>query len=41
MVEDNIYGLNVPIETLFKPGVGITPEEVAEKAKSLLAGKEA
>lgn len=41
LVKDNIYGLNVPIETLFKPGVGITPEEVAEKAKSLLAGKEA
>ncbi|MGB9793278.1 MAG: transketolase C-terminal domain-containing protein, partial [Thermacetogeniaceae bacterium] len=41
MVKENIYGLDVPIETLLRPGVGITPEEVAEKAKAVLAGKEA
>lgn len=42
IVKDNIYGLNVPIETLLRPGVGITPEEVAEKAKAVLAaGREA
>ncbi|HHW39619.1 MAG TPA: ferredoxin oxidoreductase [Syntrophomonadaceae bacterium] len=41
IVQDNLYGLNVPIKTLLRPGVGITPEEIAEKAKALLAGKEA
>ncbi len=41
IVKDNLYGLNIPIKTLLRPGVGITPEEIAEKAKALLAGKEA
>jgi 2-oxoglutarate ferredoxin oxidoreductase subunit alpha len=41
IVKDALYGMNVPIKTIFKPGVGITPEEITEKCQSLLAGKEA
>lgn len=41
IVKDNIYGLNVPIATLLRPGVGITPEEVSAKCRELLAGEEA
>lgn len=40
IVKDNIYGLDVPIATLLRPGVGITPEEVKAKCKELLAGEE-
>jgi 2-oxoglutarate ferredoxin oxidoreductase subunit alpha len=40
IVKDNIYGLNVPIATLLRPGVGITPEEVKAKCGELLAGEE-
>jgi 2-oxoglutarate ferredoxin oxidoreductase subunit alpha len=40
LVLENLYGSGVPVRTLFRPGVGITPEEVAEKCRALLAGKE-
>lgn len=36
LVKQAIYGIETPIEGLFKPGVGITAEEVEEKVKSLL-----
>ncbi len=41
LVLENLYGSNVPVRTLFRPGVGITPEEVNEECRALLAGKEA
>lgn len=41
LVKDSLYGMNVPISTMLKPGVGITPEEVEEEARRLLKGKEA
>ncbi|EHQ87268.1 2-oxoacid:ferredoxin oxidoreductase subunit alpha [Desulfosporosinus youngiae] len=34
LVTQSIYGQTVPIETLFKPGVGITSEEIVEKLKT-------
>ncbi len=40
MVKDNIYGLDVPIAALLRPGVGITPEEVKAKCEELLGEKE-
>lgn len=41
IVKDNIYGLNIPVVTMLRPGVGITPEEVSAKCRELLAGEEA
>lgn len=41
IVKENLYGLNVPIRTYLRPGVGITPEEIIDECKALLAGKEA
>lgn len=41
LVRENLYGSFVPLKTLLRPGVGITPEEVRETAIPLLAGKEA
>lgn len=35
LVKDAIYGSTVKLEYLFKPGVGVTVEEVVAKAKSL------
>ncbi|HZW83196.1 MAG TPA: transketolase C-terminal domain-containing protein [Candidatus Deferrimicrobium sp.] len=35
LVKDAIYGLTVPIETLFKPGVGITSEEIIDRIQGL------
>lgn len=32
VVKQNLYGLTVPIDGLFKPGMGITSEEIALKA---------
>jgi len=40
LVKENLYGVNVPIKKMFRPGVGITPEEVKEECLALLAGKE-
>lgn len=40
IVRDNLYGMDVPIKTLLKPGVGLTPEEIGELAGALLSGKE-
>lgn len=34
LVTQNIYGQTVPIDTLFKPGVGITSEEMIEKLRT-------
>jgi len=36
MVKENLYGLTTPIESLLKPGVGITNDEIVAKAKGLL-----
>ena len=36
MVRDNLYGETVPIETLLKPAMGISPEEIIKRAKELL-----
>ena len=35
LVRENLYGITTPIETLLKPGVGITAEEVIQKVKTL------
>ncbi len=35
LVKDAAYGLTVPIETLFKPGMGVTSEEIVDKIKGL------
>ncbi|HHY36730.1 MAG TPA: ferredoxin oxidoreductase [Firmicutes bacterium] len=40
LVKEALYGLAVPLCTLLRPGVGITAEEVQEKARTLLTGKE-
>lgn len=34
LVTQSIYGETIPIDTLFKPGVGITSEELVEKLKT-------
>jgi 2-oxoglutarate ferredoxin oxidoreductase subunit alpha len=36
LVTDAIYGKTTPIEPFFKPGVGITPEEITDRIKTLL-----
>ncbi|MDA8234474.1 MAG: ferredoxin oxidoreductase [Clostridia bacterium] len=36
LVLNEIYGLTTPIETLLKPGVGVTSEEIVTRIKSLL-----
>jgi len=36
LVKDSIYGCSAEIVSLFKPGVGITAEEVSAKVKSIL-----
>ncbi|MGI6576154.1 MAG: ferredoxin oxidoreductase [bacterium] len=36
-VKEALYGLNVPIYTLLRPGVGITSAEVQEKVRALLS----
>jgi 2-oxoglutarate ferredoxin oxidoreductase subunit alpha len=43
LVKENLYGGNcsVPIKTILRPGVGITPEEVTETCTALLDGREA
>ena len=35
MVKEQLYGLSVPVEDYFRPGQGITVEEVVEKVKTL------
>ena len=35
LVKDATYGSTVPLEYLFKPGVGVTSEEVIEKVKGM------
>jgi len=35
LVTQSIYGQTVPIDTLFKPGVGITSEEMVEKLRTI------
>ncbi|MFZ5641054.1 MAG: transketolase C-terminal domain-containing protein, partial [Bacillota bacterium] len=35
LIKDDIYGSTVKLEYLFKPGVGVTAEEVVAKVKSL------
>lgn len=37
MVRDALYGVTTPIETLLKPGVGVTPEEIVQAALRILA----
>jgi 2-oxoglutarate ferredoxin oxidoreductase subunit alpha len=39
IVQQNLYGSTVPIRTLLKPGVGITPEEITDECSAILAGK--
>lgn len=43
LVKESLYGgnCNVPIRTILRPGVGITPEEVSETCTALLDGREA
>ncbi|MGD0152607.1 MAG: ferredoxin oxidoreductase [Thermacetogeniaceae bacterium] len=41
IVQQNLYGSTVPIRTMLKPGVGITPEEITDECSAILAGKEA
>lgn len=36
LITEAIYGSNAPIFDLFKPGVGVTAEEVSQRVKSLL-----
>lgn len=36
LVKENLYGLTTPIESLLKPGVGITNDEIVAKVKGLL-----
>jgi 2-oxoglutarate ferredoxin oxidoreductase subunit alpha len=36
LVKDVIYGCSAEIDTLYKPGVGITAEEVANKIKTII-----
>lgn len=36
LIKDEIFGINVEIATLFKPGVGITTEEIVEKVNEIL-----
>jgi 2-oxoglutarate ferredoxin oxidoreductase subunit alpha len=36
LIKDVIYGTSARIETLYKPGMGITAEDVAEKVRSIL-----
>jgi 2-oxoglutarate ferredoxin oxidoreductase subunit alpha len=38
IVQQNLYGSTVPIRTLLKPGVGITPEEITDECSAILAG---
>jgi 2-oxoglutarate ferredoxin oxidoreductase subunit alpha len=42
LVKENLYGgnCNLPIKTILRPGVGITPEEVTEACSVLLDGKD-
>jgi 2-oxoglutarate ferredoxin oxidoreductase subunit alpha len=35
MIRDRLYGIQVPIRGMFKPGVGITAEEIVEGAMQL------
>lgn len=35
LVKDSIYGLTIPIEPMFRPGIGITSEEIVEQVQSL------
>jgi 2-oxoglutarate ferredoxin oxidoreductase subunit alpha len=37
IVQQNLYGSTVPIRTLLRPGVGITPEEIGEECAAILA----
>jgi len=36
LVTHAIYGSTTPIEPFFKPGVGVTPEEIVDRVKTLL-----
>jgi 2-oxoglutarate ferredoxin oxidoreductase subunit alpha len=36
LVTNAIYGCTTPIEPFFKPGVGVTPEEIVDRVKTLL-----
>lgn len=40
IVKDNLYGMDVPIKTHLRPGVGITPEEVVADARKILGEEE-
>lgn len=41
IVQQNLYGCTVPIKTMLKPGVGITPEEIEDECSAILAGNPA
>ncbi len=43
LVKENLYGgaCNLPIKTILRPGVGITPEEVTDACSALLDRREA
>ncbi len=36
LVKDSIYGSTIPIEPMFRPGIGISSEEIVEKVQSLI-----
>lgn len=36
LVKDSIYGMTIPIETMFRPGIGITSEEIVEQVQGLM-----
>jgi 2-oxoglutarate ferredoxin oxidoreductase subunit alpha len=40
IVKDNLYGMDLPIHTLLRPGVGVTPEEVVADLENALEGRE-
>lgn len=40
IVKDNLYGMDVPIRTHLRPGVGVTPEEVVSDLRTTLEGRE-
>ncbi|HHY39771.1 MAG TPA: ferredoxin oxidoreductase [Syntrophaceticus sp.] len=40
LVKDNLYGMDLPIHTHLRPGVGVTPEEVVADLRTVLEGRE-
>jgi len=39
MVKSNLYGLTTPVQTLLKPAVGVSYEEISQKVQEILTSK--